>query len=236
MPRARGGAWAGGPIGTSNCCHAHWREHAGEILHKKSVVAAVITPQGRRVKTFSTTTRELLELVDWLKAEGVRHVAMESTGIYWRPLFNLLEQTEMEVLVVNAGHMKQVPGRKTDVKDAEWIAELLQYGLLKGSFVPHRGQRELRDLLRYRRTLIEQRADEVKRVQKLLEGANIKLASVAADVLGVSGRAMLEGLIEGQQDTAELAHLARGRMKSKQRQLEEALEGSFGAHQRWMLR
>lgn len=209
---------------------------SGLDVHKKSVVAAVITPQGRRVKTFSTTTRALLELVDWLKAEGVRHVAMESTGIYWRPLFNLLEQTEMEVLVVNAGHMKQVPGRKTDVKDAEWIAELLQYGLLKGSFVPHRGQRELRDLLRYRRTLIEQRADEVKRVQKLLEGANIKLASVAADVLGVSGRAMLEGLIEGQQDTAELAHLARGRMKSKQRQLEEALEGSFGAHQRWMLR
>src|SRR5215510_6044426 len=185
MPRARGGAWAGGPIGTSNCCHAHWREHAGEILQKRTVrprsdqvwkEAGSVGdcsrvrqragrpqevgggcghhPPGRRVKTFSTTTRALLELVDWLKAEGVRHVAMESTGIYWRPIFNLLEQTEMEVLVVNAGHMKQVPGRKTDVKDAEWIAELLQYGLLKGSFVPEREQRELRDLLRYRRTLM----------------------------------------------------------------------------------
>jgi transposase len=209
---------------------------SGLDVHKKTVVAAVITPQGRQVRTFSTTTRALLELVDWLEAKGVRHVAMESTGIYWRPVFNLLEKTEMEVLVVNAGHMKQVPGRKTDVKDAEWIAELLQYGLLKGSFIPGREQRELRDLLRYRRTLIEQRADEVKRVQKLLEGANIKLASVAADVLGVSGRAMLEGLIEGKQDNVALARVARGRMKSKHQQLEEALEGTFGPHQRLMLR
>jgi transposase len=142
----------------------------------------------------------------------------------------------MEVMVVNAAHMKQVSGRKTDVKDAEWIAELLQYGLLRASFIPRREQRELRDLLRYRRTLIEQRADEVKRVQKLLEGANIKLASVASDVLGVSGREMLEGLIAGEQDTAALASLARGRMQRKQRQLEEALEGTFGSHQRVMLR
>lgn len=209
---------------------------SGLDVHKKTVVAAVITPQGRQVRTFPTTTRALLELVDWLEAKGVRHVAMESTGIYWRPVFNLLEKTEMEVLVVNAGHIKQVPGRKTDVKDAEWVAELLQYGLLKGSFIPGRDQRELRDLLRYRRRLIEQRADEVKRVQKLLEGANIKLASVAADVLGVSGRAMLEGLIEGKQDNVALARVARGRMKSKRQQLEEALEGTFGAHQRLMLR
>lgn len=209
---------------------------SGLDVHKKSVVAAVITPAGRKVKTFATTTKALLELVDWLEAEGVRHVAMESTGVYWRPVFNLLEQTEMELLVVNASHIKQVPGRKTDVKDAEWIAELLQHGLLRASFVPDRGQRELRDLLRYRRTLIEQRADEVKRVQKLLEAANIKLASVAADVLGVSGREMLEGLIVGTEDAASLAELARGRMRGKRRQLTEALEGSFGPHQRLMLR
>lgn len=209
---------------------------SGLDVHKKSVVAAVITPAGRKVKTFATTTKALLELVDWLEAEGVRHVAMESTGVYWRPVFNLLEQTEMELLVVNASHIKQVPGRKTDVKDAEWIAELLQHGLLRASFVPDRGQRELRDLLRYRRTLIEQRADEVKRVQKLLEAANIKLASVAADVLGVSGREMLEGLIAGTENAASLAELARGRMRGKVRQLTEALEGSFGPHQRLMLR
>jgi transposase len=209
---------------------------AGLDIHKKTVVAAVITPLGREVRSFQTTTKGLLELVDWLAAKQVRHVAMESTGIYWRPVGNLLEQTEMEVLLVNARHVKQVPGRKTDVKDAEWIAELHQYGLLRGSFVPKREQRELRDLLRYRRTLIEQRADEVRRIQKLLEAANIKLASVATDILGVSGRAMLEALIEGQQDVAALARMARGRLRRKERQLEEALEGSVGTHQRSMLR
>jgi transposase len=209
---------------------------AGLDIHKRTVVAAVITPLGHEVRSFPTTTKGLLELIDWLAAKQVRHVAMESTGIYWRPVGNLLEQTDMEVLLVNARHVKQVPGRKTDVKDAEWIAELLQYGLLRGSFVPKREQRELRDLLRYRRTLIEQRADEVKRIQKLLEAANIKLASVATDILGVSGRAMLEALVEGQQDAAALARMARGRMRRKERQLEEALEGSVGPHQRSMLR
>jgi transposase len=210
---------------------------AGLDVHKKTVVAAVITPQEREVRTFQTTTQGLLELLEWLEAKQVRHVAMESTGIYWRPVFNLLEQTDIEeVLVVNARHIKQVPGRKTDVKDAEWIAELLQHGLLRGSFVPKRQHRELRDLLRYRRTLIDQRADEVKRIQKVLEAANIKLAGVAADILGVSGRAMLEALIEGEQDAAALARMARGRLRNKHRQLEEALKGSVGPHQRSMLR
>lgn len=213
------------------------RDHvAGLDVHKRSVTAAVITPQERQVRVFETTTRSLLGLLEWLEGLGVRHVAMESTGVYWRPIFNLLEQTEMEVMVVNARHMKQVPGRKTDIRDAEWIADLLQHGLLHASFVPRREQRELRDLLRYRRTLIEQRADEVRRIQKLLEAANVKLASVASDVMGVSGRAMLEALVEGSMGPVELAGLARGRMKRKQQKLEEALDGTFGPHQQLMLR
>lgn len=209
---------------------------AGLDVHKKTVVVGVRTPRAREVRTFATTTRALLEMVDYLESQGVRHVAMESTGIYWRPIFNLLEETEMEVMVVNAGHMKQVPGRKTDVKDAEWIAELLQHGLLRGSFVPKREQRELRDLLRYRRTVTRQRAHEVQRVEKVLQAANVKLSSVASDILGVSGRAMLEAMIAGEQDSVALTQLARGQLKKKQAQLEEALEGSIGRHQRFMLR
>jgi transposase len=211
-------------------------DSAGLDVHKKTVVVAVRTPRVREVRTFPTTTGALLEMVDYLEAHGVRHLAMESTGVYWKPVFNLLEGTDMEVLLVNARHMKQVPGRKTDVKDAEWIAELLQYGLLEGSFVPKREHRELRDLLRYRRKVIQQRGHEVQRVEKTLQTANIKLSSVASDILGVSGRAMLEALIRGEQDPAALAELARGRMKSKKAALAEALEGSIGAHQRFMLR
>jgi transposase len=210
---------------------------AGLDVHKKTVVVAVRTPRAREVRTFGTTTAALLQMVDYLEAHGVRHVAMESTGVYWKPVFNLLEVTDMEeVMVVNARHMKQVPGRKTDVKDAEWIAELLQYGLLRGSFVPKREHRELRDLLRYRRKLIQQRAHEAQRVEKTLQAANIKLSSVASDILGASGRAMLEALIQGEQDPAALAELAQGRMKAKKAALVEALEGSIGAHQRFMLR
>lgn len=208
----------------------------GLDVHKKSVVACVITPEVREVKTYHTTTAGLRQLVSWLQSKGVGHLAMESTGVYWRPVFNMLEATDIEVMVVNAGHMKQVPGRKTDVKDAEWIAELLQHGLLRGSFVPKREWRELRDATRYRRTLIEQRAHEAQRVQKVLETANIKLSDVASDVLGVSGRAMLEALIAGEQDVEVIAELARGQMKKKKGALKEALEGSIGAHQRQMLR
>lgn len=210
---------------------------AGLDVHKKSVVAGLITPEGREVKTFHTTTTALRQLRGWLEAKGVRHVAMESTGTYWRPVFNVLECADLdELMVVNAGHIKQVPGRKTDVKDAEWIAELLQHGLLRPSFVPQREQRELRDLVRYRRTVIEQRAHEVQRVHKLLEAANVKLASVATDIFGVSGRAMLEALIAGEEDVRRLSGLARGQLKRKRGELEEALEGSIGPHQRLMLR
>lgn len=210
---------------------------AGLDVHKKSVVVAVRTPRAREVRTFPTTTKALLQMLDYLQTHRVRHVAMESTGVYWRPIFNLLEDADMEeVMVVNAGHIKQVPGRKTDVKDAEWIAELLQYGLLRGSFVPKREHREVRDLLRYRRTVIQQRAHEVQRVEKTLQTANITLSNVASDILGASGRAMLEALIEGEQNPIAMAELARGVMKRKKAALAEALEGSIGAHQRFMLR
>jgi transposase len=212
---------------------------AGLDVHKKIIVAAVIVldAEGRwqqAKRTFGTMTADLLALSDWLLAQGVTHVAMESTGEYWKPVFNILENN-FEVLVVNAQHLSRVPGRKTDHSDAEWIAELLQYGLLKASFIPPRGQRELRELTRYRATFIRERATLVNRVQKVLESANIKLASVASDVLGVSGRAMLEALIAGQASPAEMAELAKGRLRDKRAQLTQALEGRVQAHHRFVL-
>src|SRR5215472_674701 len=208
----------------------------GLDVHKRTVVACVLTSSGREVRTFGTVTRELLRLADWLGEEQVSSVAMESTGVYWKPVYNLLEGQGIELLVVNAQHMKTLPGRKTDVKDSEWIADLLRHGLLRASFIPDRGQRELRELVRYRRRLIEQRADVVRRLQKVLEGANIKLGDVATDVMGVSGRAMLRALAEGQEDPAELAQLAKASMRRKKAELQLALEGSVGGHQRFMLR
>ena len=206
----------------------------GLDVHKKSVVAWVITPEGRETRRFGTTTGKLLALTDWLKEQGVTHVAMESTGVYWKPVYNLLEE-EFQVMVVNAAHIKAVPGRKTDVKDAQWIAELLQHGLLRPSFIPARPQRELRELTRYRRSLVQERSRVANRIQKLLEGANIKLSSVATDVLGVSGRAMLEALAAGETDPKALADLAQGRLREKLGQLEEALRGQVQDHQRFML-
>src|SRR5438132_307533 len=167
---------------------------AGLDIHKKTVVACVLTGSGRSIRTYGTMTRQLEALADWLAAEQVSHVAMESTGVYWKPVYNLLENRGLELLVVNARHIKNVPGRKTDVKDAEWIADLLRHGLLRASFIPGRDERELRELVRYRRTVIEQRAHDVQRIQKVLEGANIKLSDVASDTMGASGRAMLEPL------------------------------------------
>ena len=206
----------------------------GLDVHKKSVVACVLTPEGQEVRTFSTMTNDLLALADWLKEREVTHVAMESSGVYWVPVFNLLED-EFTVMVVNARHMKAVPGRKTDVKDAEWIADLLRHGLLRASFIPDRPQRELRELTRYRRSLSEERSREANRIQKLLEGANIKLASVATNVLGASGRAMLAAMAAGEEDPKALAELAKGRRREKLAQLEEALAGLMGSHQRFML-
>jgi transposase len=207
---------------------------AGLDVHKKTVVACARTSTGAITHTFGTMTAELLELSDWLTSQGVTHVAMESTGDYWKPVFNILEGT-FQVILVNAQHLKAVPGRKTDVKDAEWIAELLQHGLLRASFIPPVAQRELRDLTRYRSTFIHERVNLVNRLQKLLEDANIKLAAVASDVMGKSGRAMLEALVAGTTDPNLLTGLAKGRLRNKQEQLHKALEGRVKPHHRFVL-
>ncbi|MED4358187.1 IS110 family transposase, partial [Geobacillus stearothermophilus] len=207
----------------------------GLDVHKQSITACALTPEGKEIRTFGTLTDDLEELVDWLKEKKVTHVAMESTGVYWKPVYNLLEAEPIEVLVVNAQHIKAVPGRKTDVKDAEWIADLLRHGLLKGSYIPHRAQRELRELVRYRRSLIEERARELNRIQKVLEGANIKLSSVVSDINGMSARLIIRALIEGKDDPAALAQLAKGRLKQKTEELRRALKGVMGPHQRMML-
>ena len=211
----------------------------GLDVHKQTVVACLITPgaHGRAQKetrTFGTMTDELLALGDWLAAAGCTHVAMESTGVYWKPIWNLLEG-QFELLLVNAQHIKAVPGRKTDVRDCEWIADLLRHGLLRASFVPDREQRELRELTRYRASLVRERSREVNRLQKALEGANIKLASVATDVMGKSGRDILAALVAGQTDAAVMADLARGKLRTKLPALERALVGQFGAYQRFLV-
>jgi transposase len=215
----------------SHCC--------GLDVHKREVVACVVSPDAdgmarKAIRAFGTMTPDILALADWLAAHEVTHVAMESTGVYWKPIYNLLED-QFTLLLVNARHVKAVPGRKTDVRDCEWLADLLRHGLLTGSFVPDRPQREVRELTRYRTSLVHERTAAVNRLQKSLEGANIKLASVATDILGTSGRAMLAALVEGQRDPAELAQLARGRLREKLPQLERALTGCVGAHQRFLV-
>lgn len=212
----------------------------GLDVHKRTVTACLLKTGTRgkvtrETRMFQTMTADLLALADWLAANDCQHVAMESTGVYWKPVFNLLEGVCQQVLVVNAQHIKNVPGRKTDVKDAEWIADLLVHGLLSGSFVPPRPTRELRDLTRYRKRLIQRRADECNRIQKLLEGGNIKLASVATDVLGASGQAMLAALAEGETDATRMAELAKGRLRKKVPELQQALSGILSDTQRWML-
>src|SRR6266404_9765817 len=209
----------------------------GLDVHKKTVTACVVWATGRRRQTreFGTFTRELLELSDWLRASGVTHVALESTGVYWKPVWNLLEG-QFEVLLVNAQHIKAVPGRKTDQKDSEWIADLLQHGLLRASFVPPRATRELRDLTRYRVSLAQECNRIANRIQKVLEDANIKLASVATDALGASGRAMLEAIVAGQHDSERLAEMAKGLLRNKIPELRQALEGRVTEHHRFLLR
>ena len=209
---------------------------AGLDVHKKTVVACLIAPQVKQTRTFGTMTNDLLEMCDWLTEQGVTHVAMESTGVYWKPVYNLLEVLNIEILLVNAQHVKAIPGRKTDVKDAEWIADLLRHGLLRASYVPDRNQRELRELVRYRRSLAQEKARVVNRIQKVLEGANIKLSSVATDVVGVTGRAMLKVISEGVDDPEELMLMVKGRLHSKKAALKEAMKGLIGSHQQMMLR
>ena len=210
----------------------------GLDVHKKTVAAAVIVliegKWHRETRTFGTMTADLLALSDWLIAYGVTHAAMESTGEYWKPVFNILENN-FEVILVNAQHVKAVPGRKTDVNDAEWLADLLKHGLLKASFVPPVAQRELRELTRYRSTFVRERVNLINRVQKVLESANIKLASVVSDVAGVSGRAILAAIIQGQASANGMAELAKGRLRSKREQLAQALEGRVKSHHRFIL-
>ena len=210
----------------------------GIDVHKKMIVACflICTAQGvhKEIQTFSTMLQDLYRLRDWLKAQRCEAVAMESTGVYWKCIWSVLEG-EMELLLCNAQHIKAVPGRKTDIKDAEWIADLLQHGLLRASFVPPRPQRELRDLTRYRSSLAADRARLVNRIQKTLEDTNIKLASVATDITGKSGRAILEAMLHGEQNPQKLAELAQGRMKEKREQLTQALQGTLRDHHRFLL-
>jgi transposase len=212
---------------------------AGLDVHKRVVVAAIIILRAdggwyQEKRSFGTMTVDLLQLSDWLLGYEVTHVAMESTGEYWKPIFNILENL-FEIVLVNAQHLSRVPGRKTDQSDAEWIAELMQYGLLKASFIPPPGQRELRELTRYRTSFVRERSNLINRVQKLLESANIKLGNVAADIMGISSRAMLEALIAGNARPEEMAELAKGRMREKREDLAKALEGRVKAHHRFVL-
>lgn len=213
---------------------------AGLDVHKDSVYACVAKSQERgvtkEVRSFGTTTQELLRLREWLEAEGVTHGAMESTGVYWKPVLNILEGA-LEVWLANATEVKNLPGRKTDVKDCEWLGDLMRHGLIRRSFVPEQGTYELRELTRYRTQVTRERASEVNRVQKILEGANIKLGSVVSDVMGKSGRAILEALAEGETDATKLAALAVDQvLKTKRTDLELALDGKMREHQRFMLK
>jgi transposase len=216
---------------------------AGLDVHKDTIVVCVRRLRtgvkhktDSTVRTFGTMTEHILALADWLAEEGVSHVAMESTGVYWKPIWNLLESGPYQLLLVNAQHIKQVPGRKTDVKDCEWIAQLLQCGLLRGSFVPPPPQRDLRELTRQRRQLIQAKASVANRIQKILEDANVKLGSVATDVLGKSGRAMLRAIIAGGDDPAALAELALGKLRAKIPQLRQALRGGVTENHRFLLK
>ena len=212
---------------------------AGLDVHKKTVVVTTMLtqPDGsvkKQTRTFGTMTADLLVLEDWLKQQEIIVIALESTGVYWHPIYNIVEDGRTVVLV-NPQHMKAVPGRKTDIKDSEWLADLLRHGLLQSSFIPPKPIRELRDLTRYRKSLVGERTQEVNRLQKLLEGANIKLASVVTDVLGKSGRAMLEALSVGESDAETMAQLARGSLRKKIPQLQQALNGLVQPHHRFLV-
>lgn len=207
----------------------------GLDVHKETVVACVMgTGIEKEVRTYGTMTGELLELKEWLKGLGITHVAMESTGVYWKPVFNILEDS-FDIKLVNARHIKNVPGRKTDVQDCEWICKLLRCGLVRGSFVPDRDIRELRDLTRYRKKLVQTVSAEKNRIQKVLEDANIKLSSVLSDSFGVSGSRIIEELLKGLLTAEEMSALAKGKLKKKKDQIKESLEGYVSQHHRFMV-
>jgi transposase len=208
----------------------------GLDVHQKTVVACLRRGRQAETRTFRTVTDDLIALVEWLAAADCEQTAMESTGSYWKPIYNLLEAADLPVIVVNPAHMKALKGRKTDRKDAAWIAELLQHGLLQPSFIPDRPQRELRELVGYRRSLVAERAREINRIQKVLEGANIKLKGTIADVVGCAGRAMLEAIIAGETDPAVIAGTVTTHVRATKDELRQAVHGRVTTHQRWLLR
>ena len=208
----------------------------GLDVHKETVVACIMgTGIKKEVRTYTTMTNDLLRLKGWLQETGITHVAIESTGVYWKPVFNILEDN-VEVILVNARHVKNVPGRKTDVQDSEWLCRLLRSGLLRGSFIPPRGIRELRDLTRYKRKLIQAIVAEKQRVEKVLEDANIKLSSIASDTFGASGKRIIEELIKGKLEAEEMAELSKGRLRRKREHLKEALVGEVREHHKFMIK
>jgi|SRR4051794_21679892 transposase len=215
------------------------RRCAGLDVHKKTVVAAMRVAVENKlvseVRTFATTTAGLLALSDWLTENSCTHAAMEATGVYWRPVWHVLCDGELELIVANAAHVRNVPGRKTDVSDAAWLAELLAHGLIRGSFVPDAATQELRTLLRTRKQLVRERSRHVQRIHKALEDANIKLEAELSDVLGKSGRAMLDAMVAGETDPVRLAALAHPGVKSSQARLQEALHGRLTRHHRFLL-
>jgi transposase len=208
----------------------------GLDVHKGTVVACIMgTGIKKEIRTYTTVTNDLLRLKEWIQEAGITHVAMESTGIYWKPVFNILEDS-FEVILVNARHVKNVPGRKTDVQDSEWLCRLLRSGLVSGSFIPPRDIRELRDLTRHKRKLIQAMTAEKQRVEKVLEDANIKLASIASDTFGASGKKIIEELIRGELKAEEMAELSKGRLRRKRGDLKEALVGQVREHHKFMIK
>ena len=213
---------------------------AGLDLHKETVVACVRHMADGKVttdvKSFQTTTPQLMDLSGWLSSQGVTHIAMEATGVYWKPVWHILSDGEFELVLANAAHVKNVPGRKTDVNDATWLADLMAHGLIRASFVPDEPTQQMRDLLRTRKQFVRERSSHTQRIQKTLEDANIKLDSVITDIVGLSGRRMIEALIGGETDPEALAALAHGRIRATKAELEAALRGRVTAHHRFMLR
>ena len=213
---------------------------AGLDLHKETVVACIRHMADGKVttdvKSFQTTTQQLMDLSDWLSSQGVTHIAMEATGVYWKPVWHILSDGEFELVLANAAHVKNVPGRKTDVNDATWLADLMAHGLIRASFVPDEPTQQMRDLLRTRKQFVRERSSHTQRIQKTLEDANIKLDSVITDIVGLSGRRMIEALIGGETDPEALAALAHGRIRATKAELEAALRGRVTAHHRFMLR
>ncbi len=217
-----------------------YRRCCGLDVHKETVVACLRVVSGgevvREVRTFETTTVSLMALSEWLAENGCTHVAMEATGVYWKPVWHILDDGDFQLILANAAHVKNVPGRKTDVNDATWLADLLAHGLIRASFVPDTQTQELRTLLRTRKQLVREKSSHILRVQKTLEDANIKLDSVITDIIGMSGRAMIEALIAGESNPAKLARLANYRLRASQEKLREALRGRVTKHHRFLLR